>query len=289
MEIIELKPQGFCKGVITALQIVENALNDQTLPKPVYILGQIIHNKEVINDFSLKGAITIHEKGKTRLELLNSIDNGTIIFSAHGVSKKVYDLAKKKNLHIIDASCEYVRKIQNKILEMISDGYEIIYIGVNNHPESEGILGCSDKINFVTSLHDVNSLNIKSNKIFVANQTTLGIFDTENIYKLILEKYPSAIIDNSICKATTQRQLAIMNQKEVDLCIIIGDKESSNTKKLFSIGKDYTKINTVLIEKLNDLDSSLLKNIKSVSISSGASTPRYLVNEVIEYIKKNND
>ncbi len=285
MIIRKIEPQGYCNGVKRALNIVNKTLEDKNVKRPIYLLGQIIHNKHVVNEFIKKGVIVIEDKNKTRLELLDEINEGTVIFSAHGVSPLVYKKAKEKGLNIVDATCGYVQVIQKKIENHLNDGYDVIYIGTKKHPEVEGVLGISDKIHFVSSILDIDSLNIKNNNIYCTNQTTLSIFDINDIFSKLKTKYPNIKIDDKICDATTVRQMAMLNQEKADLCIVVGDPQSSNTKKLFNVSNELAKVKTILCEDLNTLDKSELKNIKSVNISSGASTPSYIVDEIIDYLK----
>ncbi len=286
MIIRKIEPQGYCNGVIRALNIVNEAIENKSIKKPIYLLGQIIHNKHVVDEFIKRGVIVIDDKSKSRLELLDEIDNGTVIFSAHGVSPKVYEKAKEKKLNIIDATCGNVLVIHNKIKSFLKEGYDIIYIGTKNHPEVEGVLGINNKINFISSLDEINDLNIKNNKIYCTNQTTLSKFDCFEICNKLKEKFENIIIDDTICNATTIRQEAIKNQPKADLCIVVGDLKSSNTKKLFNISKEIAKINTILCEDLNHLDKNILKDIKTINITSGASTPSYIVDEIINYLNK---
>ena len=284
MIIRKIEPQGYCNGVKRALDIVNEAINNEKTPKPIYLLGQIIHNKHVVNDFIKKGIIVIENKNKTRLELLDEINSGTVIFSAHGVSPKVYEKAKNKGLNIIDATCGYVLVVHNKISKYLNEGYDVIYIGTKNHPEVEGVLGISDKIHFISSLDDINNLNIKNDLIYCTNQTTLSKFDIEDIFNKLKEKYNNIKIDDKICDATTVRQLAMKNQQKADLCIVVGDLGSSNTKKLYKVSTELAKIKTILCEDLNSLNKDELKGIKTINISSGASTPSYIVDEIIDYL-----
>ena len=286
MIIRKIEPQGYCNGVKRALNIVNDAINNESIKRPIYLLGQIIHNKHVVNDFIEKGVIVIEDKTKTRLELLDQINEGTVIFSAHGVSPSVYEKAKAKGLNIIDATCGYVLVVHKKIEDYLKNGYDVIYIGTKKHPEVEGVLGISDKINFVSSLEDIDNLNIKNDKIYCTNQTTLSIFDIKDIFDKLKTKYPNMKIDDKICDATTVRQLAMKNQEKADLCIVVGDAASSNTKKLYKVSSELANIKTILCEDLNSLDKNELKGIKTINISSGASTPDYIVNEIIEYLKK---
>lgn len=285
MKINKIEPQGYCGGVVRALKIMDKTLADSSLPKPIYCLGSVIHNSHVMDHYTDLGIITIEDKGLSRLELLDKIDEGTVIFSAHGVSPLVYEKAKNKGLTIIDATCPMVLTVHKRMLKHLEDGYECIYIGTDRHPECEGVLGISDKIHFVGSTNDVLNLNINSDKIYVTNQTTLSMYDIKLIFDELKKKYPNIEIDDKICDATTARQTAMYNQPACDLCIIVGDPKSSNTKKLYKVSKEIAGKNTVFVEDLNMLDKSILDNVNTVNISSGASTPPYLVDEIIDYLK----
>ena len=286
MIVHKLEPQGFCKGVIGAIKLAKSAINDPNIKKPIYMLGSLIHNQHVINELTNLGIIIIDEKNKTRLELLDLIDNnsGTIIISAHGASSLVFEKAKERGFDVLDATCPYVSLVHNKVNKHIKDGYDIIYIGTKNHPECEGVIGNNNKIKLITSIDDINNLDINNDKIYVTNQTTLSIYDIKNIYDVIIKKYPTATIDDKICMATTERQKAVYESPVVDLCIIIGDIRSSNTKKLEEVARKKG-LNTLLVDSLDDLKNKLPNNIKSVSITSGASTPDFITNEIIDYLK----
>ncbi|MDE6584096.1 MAG: hypothetical protein K2K15_01715, partial [Anaeroplasmataceae bacterium] len=174
--------------------------------------------------------------------------------------------------------------VQKRIKEYLTNGYKILYIGTKGHPECEGILGISSSICCIESLEDIDSIAY-AEKIYATNQTTLSIFETEKLYEKIKSRFPTAILDNKICQATTIRQQACLNQSFVDLCIVVGDKASSNTKKL-ALASKSTAINTILVESVEDIKKLDFTNIKKVSITSGASTPEETVNEIIEYLKR---
>ncbi len=285
MKINKITPQGYCNGVKNAYNIVLSIIDNQNIKRPITLLGNLIHNEFVMNELRQKGVAIKNDNNKTRLEMLDDINEGTVVFSAHGVSKKVYSKAKEKGLEIVDTTCPYVSIIHNKIDEYIDKGYEIIYIGTRNHPECEGILENNSKINLVTNTAEANDLSLNSSLIYVTNQTTLSIFDLKEIYDVIQSKYPNAIIDNKVCNATTLRQEAVLKQEPVDLCIVVGDKNSSNTNKL-AYSSSKARINTILIESVEEIKSYNFNDIKSVSVTSGASVPSYLVDEVIEFLEK---
>lgn len=284
MKINKLSPQGYCGGVKNALNIAYNTLKDDNCPKPIYLLGSIIHNKNVIEELTNLGAILIEDKNLSREILLDKIDSGTVIFSAHGVSPNVYKKAIEKGLNIIDTTCPNVLIVQNQIKKYLKLNYKCLYIGTKGHPECEGILGISSSIILISCIEDLKYIN-KNERIYVTNQTTLSIYETNELYDYIKNNYSNAIIDNKICNATTVRQEACLKQEYVDLCIVVGDKSSSNTKKLtFACMK--SNIKTIQIENLEELKKINLDNIKSISITSGASTPDYIVNEIEMYLKR---
>ncbi|MCM1130526.1 MAG: 4-hydroxy-3-methylbut-2-enyl diphosphate reductase [Roseburia sp.] len=283
MKINKLTPQGYCSGVKNALKIAYEVLSSPNYPRPIYLLGSIIHNQNVISDLKEKGAILIEENGVSRNELIDKISSGTVIFSAHGVSPIVYEKANKKGLTIVDTTCGNVLLVQQQMKKYLSLGYTCLYIGTKGHPECEGILGLSSSIILIESIEDLK--NVFATKIYATNQTTLSLFETEQIYQAIKDRFPETVIDNKICKATTIRQQACLNQAPVDLCLVVGDKASSNTKKL-ALASQSISIPTLLIEGVEDLKNLNFQKIKSVSITSGASTPDYIVNEIINYLKR---
>lgn len=285
MKINKLTPQGYCSGVKNALQIAYEVLSSSTYPRPIYLLGSIIHNQNVIADLKEKGAILIEEKGTSRSDLIEKIDKGTIILSAHGVAPIVYEKAKQKGLHIVDTTCGNVVLIQKRMKEHLALGYTCLYIGTKGHPECEGVLGISSSILLIETIQDLNQLNFSTDKLYVTNQTTLSLYETEHIYSQLQKKFPNAIIDNKICKATTIRQQACLKQEKVDLCLVVGDKASSNTKKLV-LASESIGIPTFLIEDARDLETIDFTNVESVSITSGASTPEGIVEEIIEKLKR---
>lgn len=285
MKVIRLEPQGYCNGVKNALATAYNALASSSYPRPIYLLGSIIHNQIVINDFIKKGAILLEKEGASKEELLDTISKGTIIISAHGVSDAIYTKAKQKGLEIIDTTCGKVKLIQKQMREPLLEGYTCLYVGTKRHPECEGILGISSSIQLIESVADVSRLKLNADKIYVSNQTTLSIYETEKIYALLKEKFPQAKIENSICNATTIRQMACYNQALVDLCLVIGDKKSSNTKKL-AIASESVGIYTILVESLDQVKQLDFSKIKTISVTSGASTPPSIVEEIIEYLKR---
>lgn len=283
MEITKLTPNGFCKGVIYAINLINNALNDKNLKKPIYMLGNLVHNKKVVEAFKEKGVIILD--GNSRIEMLQKINEGTVIFTAHGVSDEVRFLAKNKGLTIIDATCKDVLKTHNVIKEKLNAGYRVLFYGQKNHPETEGILGISNEIILITNDFDLFSLPMHKGKIILTNQTTMSYLDVLKTYEKLKQIYPQLELVDEICNATRKRQEAVINAKGYDLIIVIGDKLSNNTKMLLELAKQNA--NAIQLETIEDLKNYELSNYNKIAITAGASTPRSIIDEIIFNIEHN--
>ena len=240
MKVIDLTPRGYCHGVLNAMAIVKKVIRTESYPRPIYVLGQIVHNQKITKAFKEHGVISLDQKGKTRLEMLEQVNHGTVIFTAHGISDKVIERAKEKGLTYLNATCRDVLKVHNAVKQKIDEGYQVIYIGHRNHPEPEAILDIDKTILFVENEKDAMLLpNDLGDKIFVTNQTTLSLYDIKSVLAIIETKYPNYVFDNEICNATTVRQQAVMEQEKVDLMLVVGDQKSSNSKKLSEVSKKF--------------------------------------------------
>ena len=285
MKIFEIKPQGFCFGVVNAINLLNKALSNPNLKKPIYMLGDLVHNSHVINSFKEKGVIILH--GDTRENLLKEINEGTVILTAHGVSDRVYEILKEKNLDYIDTTCPNVLKTANLIKEKINEGYHILYLGVKNHPETEGIISNKKNISLITLEDNLDNLNLNYQKIFFTNQTTLSTFDVIKVYQKLKNKFPHIIYSEEVCSATKLRQKAVIEAGMLyDLIIIVGDKMIIILKELKNVCLNNTKARCELIDNYKDLDKIDFSNIKSIGVTSGASTPKHLVDEVIDELNK---
>lgn len=280
MNVKGIIPRGYCKGVVRAIDIAKKASLSN---KPIYILGMIVHNQYIVNALEDLGVYTIDIKGKTRLELLDEIHEGTVIITAHGASQKVFDKAKEKGLNVIDASCLDVIKTHNLIKDCLNKDYEVLYIGKYGHPEAEGAISIDEKrIHLIQKKEDIDRLD-KHKKYVITNQTTMSLYDVYNLCE-----YANSVLDNveiakETCTATKVRQEAIKNiEDDVDLVIIVGDPHSNNTQKLASIASETKEV--CMIESIDDLDINILNGKQKVAVSSGASTPTYLTNQIIDFI-----
>ena len=279
LKIILAQPRGFCAGVERAIEIVEKAL--QIYGPPVYVRHEIVHNKRVVNNLSSKGAIFVQE--------LDQIPEGAVtVFSAHGVAQRVEDTAKFRNLPVLDATCPLVAKVHKEGQRYSKDGFEVILIGHEGHPEVEGTMGrISGPVYLVSNKEDVEKLKVKNpNKLSYVSQTTLSVDDTRDIIKALQERFPNIIGPDvkDICYATQNRQSAVRDLvKNVDLVLVVGARNSSNSNRLKDIGAE-SGVKTYLIETADDMMTDWFLDVESVGITSGASTPDELVKEVIDKI-----
>ncbi|MDD3129746.1 MAG: 4-hydroxy-3-methylbut-2-enyl diphosphate reductase [Candidatus Izemoplasmatales bacterium] len=285
MIVKKITPRGFCKGVYQAIEIVKQSIENKSLPKPIYVLGFIVHNKHVVQELDKLGVITLDDRFKSRLELVEDIKEGTIILSAHGTDEAVKRKIIDNKLTLIDATCNDVYKTHDSIKEYLNKGFNILYIGKKNHPETNASLSIDSNIKLIENIEDLNEIKLEE-PLFVTNQTTFSINDILPIHEKIKSLYPNSVITEEICNATRFRQNAIIEgNKNVDLCYIVGDPRSNNSRNLVKISKELTSTKTFLIESVKDIDLKDLENVNIVSVSSGASTPNYLTQEVIDFLE----
>lgn len=284
-KIIQTPHQGFCYGVKHSIKMVNEVLNDKSYPRPIYLLNSIVHNNDVNHYFKNQGVIIL--EGKTKLELLESINSGTIIFSAHGVSDLVKEKAKSMNIVTVDATCPFVEKSYQLIKKYLNDDYHLLYIGKKNHPETEAVLTFGGNISLVNN-EDFSLPNTK--KIAIAHQTTMSDYDVQSIYNKVIKINPNIKILPMMCNATKLRQDDLTNtlentNLENTLVIIVGDKNSNNCTKLYELAKMYTN-NAIFISSYNELFSLDLNNYYTFIVSSGTSTPIINVDNIINFLKK---
>ena len=279
--IITVKPQGYCGGVLKAIETAKNT-RIQYPNKKITILGNLVHNQYVKKALQYYSIDTIEDKTKTRYELLDEIKEGIVIFTAHGVSPKVYKKAKDKGLILIDASCPFVLQTQKIVKKYLDEDYTIFYIGKNKHPEAESIYTMSDHVYLIEPHKDIPKIN--TSKIFVTNQTTMSIYELKDTFEKIKSLYPFAIFHDEICNATRVRQQAILNLKNVDCLIVVGDPTSNNSQKLVDIGKKAGIQDVFSIQTVEDIDKKDFEKYSTIAITSGASTPTYLTNQVKDYL-----
>lgn len=286
MEVIKIAPRGYCYGVVDAMVIAQNAAKDPNLPRPIYILGMIVHNSHVTNAFEEEGIITLD--GENRLEILESINDGTVVFTAHGVSPEVKERAKEKGLMTLDATCPDVTNTHNLIRDQVAKGYEIVYVGKKGHPEPEGALGVAPgKVHLIQTEEEVEDLDVNSDKLMITNQTTMSQWDVYDVMEKVKEKYPHAEKHQEICMATQVRQEAVSEQAgEADLTLVVGDPKSNNSNRLAQVSIEKAGTQAYRIKDVTDIDLDWLEGVETVAVTAGASTPTPITKEVIRFIEK---
>lgn len=286
LKVKKISPRGYCYGVVDAMVIARNAALDKTLPRPIYILGMIVHNKHVTDAFEEDGIITLD--GSNRKEIIEKVDTGTVIFTAHGVSPEIREIAKAKGLVTIDATCPDVTATHTLIEKKRDEGYQIIYIGKKGHPEPEGALGVAPGIvHLVENADDVRSLELDSSKIIVTNQTTMSQWDVLDIMEVVQEKFPHVEVHKEICMATQVRQEAVAEQAgETDVLIVVGDPKSNNSNRLAQVSEEIAHTRAYRIADLSELKLEWLEGAEVAGVTSGASTPTPITKEVITFLEQ---
>lgn len=286
MEVVKISPRGYCYGVVDAMVLALQTARNLDLPRPIYILGMIVHNSHVTEAFKDEGIITLD--GSDRLEILEQIERGTVIFTAHGVSPEVRSRAREKGLTLVDATCPDVTKTHDLIRSKVAEGFEVIYIGKKGHPEPEGAIGIAPgHVHLIEREEDIGKLSLSSGRIIITNQTTMSQWDIKHLMALLLKAFPTAEIHNEICLATQVRQEAVADQaKQTDLCIVVGDPRSNNSNRLAQVSEEIAGVPAYRIADLSELKLEWLQGVKRVSVTSGASTPTALTKEVIAYLEK---
>ncbi|RTE06336.1 4-hydroxy-3-methylbut-2-enyl diphosphate reductase [Paenibacillus whitsoniae] len=285
MEVVRISPRGYCYGVVDAMALAMQTAKNLNLPRPIYILGMIVHNAHVTDFFKEEGVITLD--GENRLQILEGIESGTVIFTAHGVSPEVRRRAREKGLTVVDATCPDVTKTHDLIREKVADDYHVIYIGKKGHPEPEGAVGVApDRVHLIEKLEEAEALKLEAGRIIITNQTTMSQWDIRHIMNRLLELFPGAEIHNEICLATQVRQEAVAEQaKEVDLVIVVGDPKSNNSNRLAQVSEEIAGVKAYRISDLSELKREWLMHIRKVGVTSGASTPTPITKEVISYLE----
>lgn len=281
MKVILAQPRGFCAGVVRAIEIVERAL--EKYGPPVYVRHEIVHNKHVVEGLKAKGARFVED-------LSEIPPNAVTIFSAHGVAQKVVDDAAERNLPVLDATCPLVTKVHNQGKRYVAQGRTLILVGHAGHPEVEGTMGqISEPVHLVQTEKDVETLAIPvDTPVAYVTQTTLSVDDTRGIIAALQRRFRDIIGPETrdICYATQNRQTAVRElSKHVDVILVVGAKNSSNSNRLREIGAE-SGIPSYLIADGSELSADWVRNTRAVGITAGASAPDVLVEDVIDALRR---
>jgi len=286
MEVTLAKTAGFCFGVKRAVdrvyEQIDLSMNDEDANR-IYTYGPIIHNEQVVNDLKVKGVNVIEETDN-----IDDYSMGTVIIRSHGVSRNTIELLENKGFNIVDATCPFVKKIHKIVEEKTKDGYHIVIVGNDKHPEVEGIKGWAcDNVTVIENREEANDfVSENTNRVCIVSQTTFNYNKFQELVEIISKKSYDIIVLNTICNATEERQTEAANlAKASDAMIVIGGRHSSNTQKLFEISKKECE-NTYYIQTLSDLDLDKLKSARNVGITAGASTPNTIIQEVYDNVRR---
>ena len=285
MRILLANPRGFCAGVDRAIQIVERAI--ERYGRPVYVRHEIVHNKYVVDDLRAKGAVFVEELDEVPT-------GGTVIFSAHGVSRAVQEEARRRGLTVFDATCPLVTKVHMEVMRYGREGRDVILIGHAGHPEVEGTMGQFDasgggRIRLVENVSDVARLEVRDPaQVGVVTQTTLSVDDTAEVLEALVQRFPTLATPRKedICYATQNRQDAV--KKLVEACgvlIVVGSTTSSNSNRLRELA-DKAGIRGYLVDGPADLRREWFADIEAVGVTAGASAPELLVQRVVEQLRE---
>ena len=287
MKVVSITPRGFCYGVVDALEIAKKVAADPATPRPIYVLGQLVHNRHLVERLDKYGIISL-ENTDSRLDLLDSIDHGTVVFTAHGVSPEVKAKARAKGLNCVDTTCPDVDRTHILIRRLVADGYDILYIGRKGHPEPEGAIGeAPDHVFLIEDTADIDALQLtQTEKIAVTTQTTLSRWDTASMVDEICLRYPDAQVHLEICQATQLRQEAAVSQSgSADVVFVVGDRHSSNSNRLVDVVAKQAGRPVHLIDNVADITPAMLEGARTVAVTAGSSTPSDITREVIRYLQ----
>jgi 4-hydroxy-3-methylbut-2-enyl diphosphate reductase len=271
------------------MELARKAAKDPAIPRPIYIIGLIVHNRFAVEELTGLGVTTLD--GPDRASILEQVTEGTVIFTAHGVSPLVKQRARERGLHIMDATCPDVTKTHVLVRDWVARGYKVLYIGKKGHPEPEGVIGeAPDSVYLLETEADLEAIPADfatAGRLALTTQTTLSQWDTRQLIQLVRARYPHVEVQNEICMATQVRQEAVATMAQgADLTIVVGDPRSNNTNRLAQVAEEIAGSQAVRIERLADLRPELLEGKRRVAITSGASTPSQITREVIRFVER---
>jgi 4-hydroxy-3-methylbut-2-en-1-yl diphosphate reductase len=288
MDVIKVTPRGYCYGVVDAMELARKAAKDPAVPRPIYIIGLIVHNRFAVDELTALGVTTLD--GADRAAMIEQVSEGTVIFTAHGVSPLVKQRARERGLHVIDATCPDVTKTHDLVQDLVARDYMILYIGKKGHPEPEGVMGeAPESVYLVENEADLAAIPerfTQAERLAVTTQTTLSQWDTAALIRAIQARFPQVEVYNEICRATQVRQEAVAKMAVgADLTIVVGDPRSNNTNRLVQVAEERAHSPAIRVDSLDDLRPEMLEGKKRVAITSGASTPSQLTRQVIQYVE----
>jgi len=285
MEVVRITPRGYCHGVVEAIRMAKK-VGAEHAGEPVTMLGYLVHNEHVTRE--LQGAGVHLVDAPDRMTGLDSVESGTVIFTAHGVSPRVVDAARARGLNVVDATCSDVTRTHDLVRRLLDAGRDVVYIGKRGHPEPEGVVGIDPtRIHLVEHISEVDSLPFAVDApLAVTCQTTLSMWDTQAIIDALVQRYPDIEVHNEICLATQERQeAAVAAATDVDCVVVVGSPRSSNSRRLVQVVEERAGRPAFLVDTAADLDASWFRGMRRVGVTAGASTPTQITRAVIAAIE----
>ena len=284
MEVVAVNPRGYCHGVVTAVTMARQAA--KSIEGPIYMLGHLVHNEHMTAELEELGITLIDSDD--RVAGVEQIDSGTVLFTAHGVSPQVRAKVAEKNLSAIDTTCRDVQVTHDLIKDLVADGFDVIYVGRRGHPEAVGCIGeAPEKVHLVEKAEDVQRVAVDNEKLALTTQTTLGLWDTARVIRAARARWPHISIHNDICRATQDRQEAVVEAaRYVDLVIVVGSQRSSNSNRLVEVVKQRVGKPAYLVGTAAEMRDEWFAGARSVAVTAGASTPSPLGREVIRVLER---
>ena len=278
---MRIRPRGYCHGVVEAIRMAKQ-VGAEKRDGPVTMLGYLVHNEHATRELEEAGVRLVAETD--RMKGLEQITEGTVIFTAHGISPQVVEAARQRGLEIVDATCSDVTRTHDLLRELVARHVEVIYIGKRGHPEPAGVLGVAPgHTTLIESIEEADALDYPpGTRLAVTCQTTLSMWDTQAIIDRLVERFPEIEVHNEICRATQERQeAAVLAADDVDCVVVVGSRRSSNSRRLVQVVEELGHKPAFLVDTAGELRPEWFRGIRRVGVTSGASTPTHLTREVI--------
>jgi len=286
MEVVRITPRGYCHGVVEAIRIAKRVGAERGGSEPVTMLGYLVHNEHVTRELQESGVALIEESD--RMKGLDQVREGTVIFTAHGISPKVVEAAQARGLNVVDATCSDVTRTHDIVRNLIEQGCHVVYIGKRGHPEPAGVLGIApEHTTLIETIDDANAIELPAGtRLAVTCQTTLSVWDTQAIIERLVQRFPDIEVHNEICLATQERQeAAVLAAKDVDCVVVVGSRRSSNSLRLVQVVQEKGSKPAYLVDTADEVDPTWFRGMSRIGVTAGASTPTQLTRQVIAAIE----
>ncbi|HWW10807.1 MAG TPA: 4-hydroxy-3-methylbut-2-enyl diphosphate reductase [Candidatus Acidoferrales bacterium] len=286
MEVVRITPRGYCHGVVEAIRIAKRVGAERGGSEPVTMLGYLVHNEHVTRELQESGVALVEESD--RMKGLDQVREGTVIFTAHGISPKVVEAAQARGLNVVDATCSDVTRTHDIVRNLVEQGYHVVYIGKRGHPEPAGVLGIApEHTTLIETIDDADAIELPpGTRLAVTCQTTLSVWDTQAIIERLVQRFPDIEVHNEICLATQERQeAAVLAAKDVDCVVVVGSRRSSNSLRLVQVVQEKGSKPAYLVDTADEVDPAWFRGMSRIGVTAGASTPTQLTRQVIAAIE----